>query len=177
MLLMSQIEPVSASEISWAIKSIKANKDLAVGWISDSIIDISPDAVTDKLVCLINCIFTRGAIPTSFCLSRFHLSNKLKAGTPSLNGLRSIMISSPIVKLFKSVALRELKAKLERKISKAQAGSLPRLGTQIHLLRLLNQIKDIQDWPSFRPMVCNVVFIDFRSAFEKVSHGVLFSKL
>ena len=49
-LPVSQIEPVSASEILWAIKSIKTNKGLAIDCISDSFLDNLPDAVIDKLV-------------------------------------------------------------------------------------------------------------------------------
>ena len=103
--------------------------------------------------------------------------NKLKAGTPTLSDLRPIMISCPIIKMIESMTLQELKAKLESKISKAQVGFLPKLGTQIHLLCLLSRVRDIQSSPSFRPMAWSVAFIVFRSAFDKVNLSILFPKL
>ena len=99
LLPVSQVEPVIASEILWSIKSIKTNKGLAIDCISDSILDNPPDAVTDRLVCLINYIFACGSISAPFCLSMLHLLNKLKMGTPSLSDLHLIMIPSQNVKL------------------------------------------------------------------------------
>jgi len=55
------------------------------------------------------------------------------------------MISSPVVKVIEAIALGDLKDKLEKKISKAQVGFLPKLGTQVHILRLLGRVQDIQD--------------------------------
>ena len=79
-----------------------------------------------------NCVFSTGSIHTPSYKSKLHLLNKLKAGVPGLGDLRLIMISSPIVKIFEFVALREPKRKSESRINKAQFGFLPQLGTQVH---------------------------------------------
>ena len=173
----SRIDPVDSAEILEAIKSIKTNKGLALDCISDSIlVDPSPE-VLGKLVGLVNIILSKGVVPAPFCQSRLHLLNKLGTGVPGLGDLRPIMISSPVVKLIESIALRELRVKLQPRISKAQVGFLPHLGTQTHLLRLLGRMKDIQANPGFRPLTWHVLFIDFKSAFDRVNHEMLFSKL
>ena len=133
--------------------------------------------IVERLVGLINSILSKGAIPAPFCQSRLHLLNKLKTGIPSLGDRRPIMISSPIVKLIESLALQELKAKLQSGISKAQVGFLPKLGTQTHLLRLLGRMVDIRNGRHFKSLTWHVLFIDFKSAFDKVNHRILFSKL
>lgn len=58
---------------------------------------------------LINHIFAQKVIPTPICHARLHLINKLKDGSvPSLNDLRPIMISSPIIKVIEAIALADL---------------------------------------------------------------------
>ena len=171
-------QPVSGEEVQIAARSIKINKGLALDCISDSILSRSlPSFVARRLADLINSILARGSIPTPFCLSRLHLLNKLKSGLPGLGDLRPIMISSPIMKLIESIALNELKEKLEGRITKSQVGFLPKLGTQVHLVRMLGRIRDIQSSPDFKPLRWHVLFIDFKSAFDKVNHSILFTKL
>jgi len=131
-----------------------------------------------KLLTLINEIFQKGYIPAPFCYSRLHLLNKLKDGSvPGINDLRPIMISSPIIKVIESVALADLKDTLEKKISRAQVGFLPELGTQIHILRLIGRAKDIQNSYFFAPRKWRILFVDFKAAFDSVDQEKLFERL
>lgn len=87
------------------------------------------------------------------------------------------MISSPLIKVVVSIALSDIKPKLELQISSAQVGFLSGLGTQIHILSLLERIKDIQSSPDFVPLKRKVLFIDSKAAFECVNHEIMFLKL
>ena len=87
------------------------------------------------------------------------------------------MITSPIIKLVEAIALRELKDKLEPRICSAQTGFISGLGTQVHILRLVGKIRDIQSAPFFKSGNWFAFFVDFKSAFDRVDHLRLFQKL
>jgi len=87
------------------------------------------------------------------------------------------MISSPIIKLIESIALKELKEKLEPQICTTQTGFITGLGTQVHILRLVGKMIDIQDDPYFKSGNWFAFFVDFKSAFDRVDHTLLFQKL
>jgi len=87
------------------------------------------------------------------------------------------MISSPIVKLIEAIALQELREVIEPKISEARVGFLSGKSTQVHILRLLGKIRDIQANPNFLSGTWFTLFIDFKSAFDRVNHRILFEKL
>jgi hypothetical protein len=108
------IARTSADEVTKASSTISKGKGLGIDMIPDSLLCSGSPRLLAKLVELINGFFHRESIPSPFCFSRLHLINKLKDGTvPTLNDLRPIMISSPIVKVVESIALVDLKLKLE----------------------------------------------------------------
>lgn len=125
----------------------------------------------------INKIFEDGKIPTPFKFSRLHLLNKLKTGLPILDDLRPIMISSPTIKLVEGIALMELKLKLEPKIAEPQVGFLPELGTQVHILRLIGKIIDIQNEQKSNPRNWSTLLVDFKAAFDRIDHLIVLRKL
>ena len=80
--------------------------------ISDFILS-DENIFSNKLVDVINAIFSRKVIPSPFCFSRLHLLKKTKDDTvPGMNDLRPIMISSPIIKVIEAIVLFELKEKI-----------------------------------------------------------------
>ncbi len=87
------------------------------------------------------------------------------------------MIFWPIVKVIEEVVLRELKKILELRMAKNQVGFLSGQSTQVHILRLLGKIQDVKTGPYFRCGSWLCLFVDFRSAFDKVDHEILFQKL
>ena len=87
------------------------------------------------------------------------------------------MVTSPLVKLIESIALQELKNKLEPKITSAQVGFISKLGTHVHIVRLIGRILDIRESPEFKSGHWLTLFIDFKSVFDKVDHRILFDKL
>ena len=115
---------------------ISSNKGLGIDCIPDTILQDNQPEVRRKLVDFVNSLFKKSEIPIPYNCARLHLLNKLKSGVPSLEDLRPIMISSPIIKLIESIALKELKGKLEPQICSTQTRFITGLGTQTHILRL-----------------------------------------
>jgi len=171
------IDPISPEELDLSVALISSNKGLGVDCIPDTILQDDRPEVRGKLVSFVNLLFRKTEIPTPYNCARLHLLNKLKSGTPGLEDLRPIMISSPIIKLIESIALKELKEKLESQICSTQTGFITGLGTQVHILRLVGKMKDIQDDPSFKSGNWFAFFVDFKSAFDRVNHTLLFQKL
>lgn len=171
------IDPTSLEEVGLSVAMISSNKGLGMDCIPDTILQDDRLKVKEKLVGFVNLVFGKSAIPAPYSCARLHLLNKLKTGTPGLEDLRPIMITSPIVKLIEAIALRELKDKLEPRICSAQTGFISGLGTQVHILRLVGKIRDIQNAPFFKSGNWFAFFVDFKSAFDRVDHLRLFQKL
>lgn len=124
------IGPTDSMEVMKASMLVKCGKGLGIDTLPDWLIKSKSELLWNKFVALINAIFLKKDIPKPFCLSRLHLLNKLKDGsTPTIDDLRPIMISSPIVKIIEAIALIDLKEVLEPKIICSQIGFLPHLGT------------------------------------------------
>ena len=87
------------------------------------------------------------------------------------------MISTPIVKVIEAIALEDLKRVLEPKIDLAQVRFLPTLNTQTQILRLVGKVIDLRESPLFRSGYWFILFVDFKAAFDKVNHAILFRKL
>ena len=174
---IGEIEGTCLEEIYRAAATVSTGKGLALDCLPDVFLKCSPPKLMGKLVELVNSIFKEGVIPTPFRFARLHLINKLAGSIPSLDDLRPIMISSPIVKLIEAIALADLKQVLEPLIDSAQVGFLPTLNTQTQILRLIGKVIDIRNSPLFGPGRWFILFIDFKAAFDKVNHSILFRKL
>ncbi len=175
--MFEEIEPTSLEEVTLSVALISSNRGLGIDCVPDTILQDDRPEIREKLVGFVNTIFKRTSIPIPFSCARLHLLNKLKSGTPGLEDLRPIMITSPIIKLIESIALKELKERLEPLICSAQTGFLTGLGTQVHILRLVGRMRDICGNPRFKSGNWFAFFVDFKSAFDKVDHLILFRKL
>lgn len=174
---VGEISPVSQEELEDCLETISQGKGMGIDCIPDIILQLPLPELRKKLRQFVNIVFQQRVIPARFTCARLHLLNKLKAGVPTLDDLRPIMITSPMIKLIEAIALKELKSKLEPAITAAQTGFISKLGTHIHILRLLGRIKDIQDSPFYVSGNWLAFFIDFKSAFDRVDHQKLFEKL
>jgi exonuclease III len=171
------IEPVTSEEISELTEVISAGKGIGMDCIPDTILGIGDFRIVGKLAELVNLFFESKRIYAPFKFARLHLLNKLRTGIPSLDDLRPIMISSPIIKVIEAIALKDLKEKLEPLIDHAQVGFLPKLSTQTQILRLLGKVIDCKANPRFGSGAWIVLFIDFKAAFDRVDHNILLRKL
>jgi hypothetical protein len=174
---VGHIGPTSWTEVAQAAAMVSTNKGLGMDCIPDTILHSRNPVLRRKLIAFIDLIFCTRSIPLPFCCARLHLINKLGAGVPSIDEIRPIMVTSPLLKLIEAVALAELKEKIEPKISKPQVGFLTEQCTQIHILRLLGRVQDIRAGPYFAAGKWFIFFVDFKSAFDRVDHQILFEKL
>ena len=174
---VGKIQYVTQEELEECLGMISYGKGMGMDCIPDTILQLPVPRLKDKLRQFVNTVFRERNIPAPFNCARLHLLNKLKSGIPGLDDLRPIMITSPLVKLIESIALTELKSKLEPAITVAQTGFISKLGTQVHILRLLGRIIDIRNSPTYKSGNWLTFFIDFKSAFDKVDHQILFRKL
>jgi len=145
--------------------------------LPDTLLQTPDPRIINKVFKFVNAVFKMKKIPEPFQCARLHLINKLRFGTPSIEDIRPIMISSPLMKLIESIALEEIRRKLEPAITSAQIGFISGLGTHIHILRLLGRMIDIRNSDGFRSGDWFVLFIDFRAAFDKIDHQIMFDKL
>ena len=160
------IEPTTCDEIVGLTEVISAGKGIGMDCIPDIILGTGDSRIVGKLAELVNFFFGSKRIYTPFKFARLHLLNKLKTGVPSLDDLRPIMISSPIIKIIEAIALEDLKEKLVPLIDRAQVGFLPKLSTQTQILRLLGKVIDCKASPRFGSGAWIILFIDFKAAFE-----------
>lgn len=171
------IEPTSWAEVAEAAELVSTNKGLGTDCIPDLILSIRNPALRLKLIAFVNLIFLAKSIPLPFCCARLHLISKLGLGVPSVDDIRPIMVTSPLLKLIEAIALIELKEKVEPHISKPQVGFLTDQSTQVHILRLLGKVQDVRSSPRFAAGKWFIFFVDFKSAFDRVNHRILFDKL
>jgi hypothetical protein len=174
---VGHIEPTTCDEVVELAEGISAGKGIGMDCIPDLILGTGDPRIVRKLVELVNLFFRSKRINAPFKFARLHLLNKLKTGIPSLDDLRPIMISSPIIKIIEAIALRDLKERLEPLIDHAQVGFLPKLGTQTQILRLLGKVIDCKASPRFNTGAWMILFIDFKAAFDRVDHNILLRKL
>ena len=174
-----QIEPIDSTtleETEKCIDVISQGKGMGLDCIPDTILKLPISALQNKLLQFTNLVFKNQHIPSAFSCARLRLLNKLKVGTPTIDDLRPIIIISPMIKLIESIALKELKAKLEPEITAAQTGFIQKLGTQVHILRLLGRIFDIRNSPRFKSGRWLTFFIDFKSAFDNGESHITIQK-
>ena len=176
---VGEIKPVSREEVCRAAELVSSGKGLGIDCIPDRILDVKDPGgiVIKKLTELVNLVFGAKKIPTPFVFARLHLLNKLKGETPGLEDIRPIMISSPIIKLIEALILEDLQNTLEPQICPAQVGFIPKYNTQTHILRLLGKVIDYKERATFNTGSWMILFIDFKTAFDRVDHKTLMEKL
>jgi Reverse transcriptase (RNA-dependent DNA polymerase) len=145
--------------------------------IPDVLLTYDSPLVVSLITRFINECFQAGHIPAPFRTARLHLINKVPFCTPTLDDLRPIMISSPLIKVMEAIALRELKQKIEPLICRAQVGFQSKMSTSVHLMRLIGRLKDIKSTVENYSGKFFTIFVDFKSAFDKVDHTLLMERL
>jgi hypothetical protein len=109
---------------------------------------------------------------------------KNKDGLADLNNLRPIMVTSLLIKILEAIILNKLKAHCESNkiIDIQQRGFIERSSTSINIVELFytfEKIKEVRKGQNNKEKKENIytLFIDFKSAFDKVDHTTLFQYL
>ena len=101
--------------------------------------------------------------------------NKKPNEIPKPNNVRFIAIASILMKTIESVVLMRIKEKITKNLSKSQLGFVEEGECGIHTVQLYNQLRKLRDSPG-SSLKYYAIFIDFKSAFNKVNHQRLFEK-
>ena len=99
--------------------------------------------------------------------------NKDPTVIPTVNSLRFINISSPLLKIVELHLESELRIHLTPKLHEKQRGFTQKMSTTHNLAELYQKARDIMDGNGR----CLIVFIDLKSAFDTVDHDLLFTRL
>ena len=174
------IKPITTQELFNAIRLIKKDKAVAFDFISDFILKSIKDTDSEVLRFLTNAlndIIQKQQIPDMIACSRLIFLNKNAAhgessNAPKISDLRPIMISSVIMKCLQAVVLTKLFS-ITQHLNKAQIGFTKNLETSMHIVNIFGKLLDFQKSKESG----FIVFIDFKGAYDKVSHEKLFSKL
>ncbi len=178
----SSINPFSASELLGAIQIVKLDKAVSNDYISDLLLKRIREAEEPLetpafkfLHNALNEVLSQpdlSELPACISTSRMIFLNKDPTNQfPKVEDLRPIAISSIFVKVIEAVILQRMihRFKVVSQLCKSQIGFIQRLETSMHLVRSVGYLLDNPDH--------YVVFIDFKSAYDRVSHSKLFSKL
>ena len=101
--------------------------------------------------------------------------NKKPKEIPKSKNVRYIAIASILMKIIEAIILKRIKPIINPKLSKSQLGFVEKGECGLHTAQLFNQLRILRDSPG-SSLKYYAVFIDFKSAFNKVNHTKLFEK-
>ena len=160
------LEPdILRDEVARALHHLPNNKAPGADNIPAELLKASGDAGIDKLWTLCNKIWQTGEWPEDWVSSMFITIPK-KGDLTNCDNYRTIALISHASKVLLSIILKRMEDKLNMEIPEEQAGFRKGRGTcdQIFNLQILLQKKVAANTPIF------IAFIDYRKAFDSVSH-------
>ena len=129
---------------------------------------------------LINSILNQEIIDNDIFVSRLFCLNKNGDQNGKVDNIRPIAIASTLVKIYESALKDKIMEHVESAdvICKKQIGFMKGCGCDLNLLKLrvrTQQLKDHQKKGSLSAN--NILFIDFKAAYDMVNHEILFTKM
>jgi len=82
-----------------------------------------------------------------------------------------------MIKIIEALILQDLKLTLVPMICPAQTGFILEYSTQTHIIRLIGKVIDYKKSKTFNTGRWKILFIDFKTAFDRVDHKQLMNKL
>lgn len=166
---------ITKNEISKAIKSLKNSKATGLSQISNEMIKYSQCHILPSVHKLFNLIFSQGIYPESWGVSYINPLHKSGTKTDPAN-FRGISIGDNLGKLFNQVLNNRLSKFLADRnlIRPEQTGFIEGCRTSDHMFVLKTLLQKYVLGES-KPLYC--CFVDFKKAFDSVSHAHLLYKL
>ena len=167
--------PFSKKELMISIGNIKNGKTQGFDRVTNEMIKNSPEVLLQLILKYINLCLDKSMISKSLCYDIIYPI--FKDGSKSDPGnYRGICVSSAILKLITSLICERLQNKVSqlKLINKNQIGFMKNSRTSDHLLALKTIVKKYVTIGKKKLYTC---FVDFRKAFDSVSHEGLFLKL
>ncbi len=109
-----------------------------------------------------------------FTMARLIGLNKNGEGPGQLDAIRPISIYGPIFKLLERCLFTDLYKTIVPRLNINQTGFIGVLGTEINLMKLREKVFKLYNEGNNNIFI---TFIDFKSAYDSVSHKLLFKKL
>ena len=170
-------ENITESDVSKALKSLKLNKSSGIDQIPNEFLRYSGPDMLGLYTNLFNIILDSGHIPEEWTIGIIRPIYKRKGVPTNPENYRGITLLSCVGKLFTSIINKRLNdyANDVSLISQSQAGFRPTFSTVDHIFSLKALIDLIL---AFNPLKkFYVAFVDYRKAFDSISHNRLFYKL
>ena len=166
---------ISREEIRKVIKNMKNNKAAGIDKIIPELLKGVDDQMLDVIELLLNLIFEKGVFPEEWTLGVITILFK-DGETNDLNNYRGITLLSMLGKILVGVLNNRLIDLInkERILDENQGGFREGYRTTDHLFTLHALINHYIKVEKKELFLC---FVDFRKAFDKVSHCILWMKL
>ena len=173
-LSFPELPPVTDVECRSIIENISTNKALAFDGVSDVMfnqenINLSSAILRD----IWNTDWNQIPEAGMFFKSRLIPLNKSHPHIPGPKDFRPIVVASPMIKLLEARLLPKIRDYLKKSLYRGQIGFTPGLGTSVNIFRLAQKYANL----STKKEKGYALFLDFRSAYNKVLHSKLYKRL
>jgi hypothetical protein len=167
-------EVITAKEVEEALRHLKANKAAGPDGIIPEIFKHSSNVITDFLVVLFNKVFSSGLFPEAWTESIIQPIHK-KGNIHDPNNYRGISLLNICGKLYSFIINKRLTKFVEEEdiLGEIQAGFRKDHSTIDHIFTLFAMIQK----HLLKKKKLYVAFIDFRKAFDLISHCKLWPVL
>ena len=165
---------ISPEDVSDAIKRLKPDSSPGPDEIPNRLIIESRIFLSNSLADFFNLLLSTSSLPSEW--KEANIVPIHKSGSfASPNNYRPVSLTSSICKIFERILHRKILAYVQehKLLNTSQHGFLPRKSCLTALLESLEIITDLID--SGKPV--DVLYLDFRKAFDSVPHQRLLTKL
>ena len=165
----------SIDKIRKKLMELKESSSCGPDGIHPSVLKYSADALAIPLTVIFNLSYTTSCLPSQWLTAHVTPIYKHSGTRLSTENYRPISLTSIVCKIFESILKDEIMIHLlsNKLINSSQHGFLPRRSCQSVLLEI------ISDWTSALNNKDNIdcTFIDFKNAFDLISHCKLLHRL
>ncbi|XP_028168072.1 uncharacterized protein LOC114358336 [Ostrinia furnacalis] len=167
-----EVEPISTTDVFHHIKKLKTDKSPGPDNISNEAIKIGAPILIPYFAELFNMVLENGKAPKQWCCSNIVLLYK-KGNPADIGNYRPISLLSSIYKLFTSIVLSRISAKIDNNQPIEQAGFRSGFSTIDHIHTLDQILEKYKEYN--RPLY--IAFIDYAKAFDSISHNSIWKAL
>ena len=163
---------LTADDVVNHLRNIDTSKGAGPDKISPILLKNCAESLSSPLLRIFNSSLSTGKFPTRWKTS--YVTPIFKSGSRNnIENYRGVSILPTIGKLFEAIVTSILTVKLNRIISKFQHGFMKRRSTSTNLVEFVSHAIGVIE--SKRQL--DVVYTDFRKAFDRVKHSILLYKL
>lgn len=166
------VNDVEPAEIIAIIDNLDIDKDPGPHQISTSFIKFCKSILAPVITNIFNAIFATGVMPPNWKLS-YVIPIPKKGSANEITNYRGISIQSVLPKMLDKIIAARLAANIAHRIPKIQHGFMPKRSTITNMATLTYFM--YQKFSERKEI--DVIYIDFRKAFDKIDHFILAQKL